>query len=116
MKLVLKDGSRLSIVQPNLWDSAQIEIETGWNRKEYAKMMKLGSMQTAAAIFATLRRAGHDVTFASCAELDAIETVVAEPGDLARAEESEGEESPGPQIPESVTPEAEPDESATGLN
>lgn len=97
-KIQLADGSRIPVVKPNLWDAAAVEKEMGWNRRQYADWMKLGSMQTAFSIFASLRRAGHDVTFQSCADLDDIENLIAEPGDLARAQQSEeGEQSPDPQ-------------------
>lgn len=95
-KIKLVGGSTIPIVKPNLWDGAAVEKEMGWNRKEYAEQMKSASMQTAFAIFASLRRAGHDVTFDSCAKLDNIENLVAELGDHRDAE-SEGEESPDPQ-------------------
>lgn len=95
-KIKLADGSTIPVVKPNLWDGAAVEKETGWNRKEYAERMKSASMQTAFAIFASLRRAGHDVTFDSCARLDNIENLVAELGDHRDAE-AEGEESPDPQ-------------------
>ncbi|MBQ9915950.1 MAG: hypothetical protein IJO71_01980 [Microbacterium sp.] len=97
-KIELKDGSLIPVVQPNLFDTAEIEQETSWNRKEYARMMKTTSIQTAAAVFASMRRAGHKVTFTQCAELDGIKRLIAQPGDLAAAEqESEGEESSDPQ-------------------
>lgn len=96
-KIVLEDGRRIPVVKPNLWDAAAVEKETGWKRREYADQMKLSSMQTALSIFASLRRAGIDVTFSSVCELDNIENLIAEPGELARAEESEGEETPDPQ-------------------
>lgn len=103
-KILLADGSRISVVKPNLWDAAAVEKEMGWNRREYANWMKLGSMQTAFSIFASLRRAGHDVTFQSCADLDDIENMIAEPGDLARADQSEeGEQTSDPQV--SATPD-----------
>ncbi|REC98328.1 hypothetical protein DEU35_1428 [Microbacterium sp. AG157] len=95
-KIKLADGSTIPIVKPNLWDGAAVEKETGWNRKEYAERMKSGSMQTAFAIFASLRRAGHDVTFDSCANLDGIDNLLAEPGDHREAG-AEGEETPDPQ-------------------
>lgn len=96
-KILLASGERIPVVKPNLWDAAAVEKEMGWNRREYANWMKLGSMQTAFSIFASLRRAGHDVTFKSCADLDDIENMIAEPGDLARNKQSEeGEESPDP--------------------
>ncbi|UUE19323.1 hypothetical protein [Microbacterium sp. J1-1] len=104
-KIQLSDGTRIPVVKPNLWDAAAVEKEMGWNRRQYADWMKLSGMQTAFAIFASLRRAGHDVTFQSCADLDDIENMIAEPGDLARAQESEeGEERPDPQV--SATPAA----------
>lgn len=102
--LELADGTKLPFVKPNLWDGAAVEKEMGWNRKEYAERMQSASLQTAFSIFATLRRNGHDVTFTSCAELDGIVNILAQPGDLARADESEGEESPDPQG--SATPDA----------
>ncbi|MBB3158191.1 hypothetical protein FHS07_001887 [Microbacterium proteolyticum] len=95
-KIRLTDGTSIPVVKPTLFDTAEVERETGWNRKEYARQMRTTSMQTAVAIFASLRRAGHDVTFKSCAELDNIETIIAQPGD-ARDEEPEGEETPDPQ-------------------
>ncbi|MEV7874527.1 hypothetical protein [Microbacterium sp. NPDC089188] len=94
-KLQLTDGTTIPIVKPTLFDTAEVERETGWNRKEYARQMRTSSMQTAVAIFASLRRAGHDVTFKSCAELENVEKILAQPGDLR--EESEGEETPDPQ-------------------
>lgn len=108
----LSDGRRIPLVKPNLWDGAAVEKEMGWNRKAYQQNMQSVSMQTAFSIFASLRRAGLDVTFTQCAELDGIENVRAQPGDLARAgvdEEGEGEEGPDPQS--SATPgDAETDE------
>lgn len=95
-KIKLRDGSTIPVVKPTLFDTAEVERETGWNRKEYARQMKTTSMQTAVAIFASLRRAGHDVTFKSCAELDDIETIIAQPGDL-RDDETEGEQGSDPQ-------------------
>ena len=94
---MLGDGRRIPVVKPNLWDAAAVEKEMGWKRREYADQMKLSSMQTALSIFASLRRVGEDVTFSSVCELDNIENLIAEPGELARAEESEGEETPDPQ-------------------
>lgn len=94
-KIRLTDGTSIPVVKPTLFDTAEVERETGWNRKEYARQMRTTSMQTAVAIFASLRRAGHDVTFKSCAELDNIETIIAQPGDAR--EESEGEETSDPQ-------------------
>jgi hypothetical protein len=99
-KIQLADGREISIVKPNLWDGAAVEKEMGWDRKEYAAWMKSASMQTAFSIFASLRRAGVDVTFQSCADLDGIENLLTEPGDKARAEAeqgAEGEQSPDPQ-------------------
>lgn len=95
-KIKLADGSTIPVVKPTLFDTAEVERETGWNRKEYARQMRTSSMQTAVAIFASLRRAGHDVTFKSCAELENVESIIAQPGDM-RDEESEGEETPDPQ-------------------
>ena len=102
----LSDGRRIPLVKPNLWDGAAVEKEMGWNRKAYAENMRSASLQTAFSIFASLRRAGMDVTFKQCAELDGIENLVAQPGDLARADgDGEGEESPDPQS--SATPDAD---------
>lgn len=93
----LSDGTRIPTVKPNLWDGAAVEKEMGWNRKEYAEWMKSASMQTAFTIFASLRRAGHKVTFTDCANLDGIQNMIAQAGELARAnEDEEGEESPDP--------------------
>ncbi|MGZ0067863.1 hypothetical protein [Microbacterium arborescens] len=102
-KIKLSDGRTIPVVKPTLWDTAAVEREMGWDRKEYAAQMKTTSMQTAVAIFASLRRAGEDVTFESCANLDNIENLIAQPGDL-RESGSEGEESPDPQKAESATP------------
>lgn len=97
-KLVLTDGSTIPVVKPTLFDTAEVERETGWNRKEYARQMKTTSIQTAVAIFASMRRAGYkDVTFMSCAELDGVDRIVAQPGDLRDEEDAEGEQSSDPQ-------------------
>lgn len=103
-KIQLVDGRVIPVVKPNLFDTAAIEREMGWNRKEYAAQMRTSSIQTAVAIFASLRRAGEDVTFVSCAELTNVDKLIAQPGDLREAE-SEGEESPDPQ--QSETPEGD---------
>ena len=107
-KLQLADGRRIPLVRPNLWDGAAVEKETGWNRKKYAEMMQLGSVQTAFSIFASLRRDAQSrgesvehITFSDCMELSDIERFIAEPGDLARAAEGEDEESLDP--PKSAT-------------
>lgn len=103
-KIELKDGRKIPMVTPTLWDSAQVERETGWDRKRYAAEMKLGSMQTALQIFASLRRAGIETTFTEVCDLELVANIVAEPRDLAREKETEGEQSPDPQA--SATAEA----------
>ncbi|MCC2030613.1 hypothetical protein [Microbacterium allomyrinae] len=98
-KLVLADGRTIPVVSPTLWDGVEVERETGWDRKKYAEMMKSANVQTAFSIFASMRRAGSPVPFLSIMErTDLIQRIVAQPGDIARAEqESEGEQEPDPQ-------------------
>lgn len=95
-KIELNDGRKIPMVKPTLWDSAEVEREMGWNRKEYADWMKLSSMQTALQVFASLRRAGIETTFKEVADLDLVANIIAEPRDLAREKESEGKQSPDP--------------------
>lgn len=103
-KIELADGRVIPVVKPNLWDNAAIEKEMGWDRNEFQEWMKSTSVQSGVAIYASLRRAGLDVTFTQCMDLDGIETIVNEPGDIARAAGSEGEQTPDPQSPASETP------------
>lgn len=93
-KLELADGRRIPMVEPTLWDGVEVERETGWDRKKYAAMMALTSVQTGFAIFASLRRAGIETTFDACMNMAGVARIVAQPGDLARAE---GEQSEDPQ-------------------
>lgn len=97
----LADGRRIPLVKPTLWDGVEVEKETGWNRKKYAEMMQYTNVATAFGIFASLRRAGVEVPFLQIMERDdLISNVIAQPGDIARAEaESEGEQTPDPQYP-----------------
>ncbi len=100
--IVLSDGNRIPMVKPTAWDGVEVERQTGWDRKKYAEMTRFVNVSNAIALFASLRRAGYDdVTFESCMQYDGIENIVAQPGDIARAEaaanEGEGEETLDPQ-------------------
>lgn len=102
-KIELADGTRIPMVEPTLWDGVEVERETGWDRKKYAAMMSTASCATGFAIFASLRRAGIDTTFDACMNMAGVARIVAQPGDVARAE---GEQSENPPQ-ESGTPAAE---------
>ena len=95
-KILLADGRKIPMVKPTAWDGVDVERETGWNRKKYAEMMQFTNVQSAFGIFASLRRAGIETTFADCMEYAGIENIIAEPGDLARQAESEGEQTLDP--------------------
>lgn len=96
-KILLADGRKIPMAKPTAWDGVEVERETGWNRKKYAEMMQFTNVQSAFGIFASLRRAGIETTFAECMEYTGIENIIAEPGDLAREAESEGEKTTDPQ-------------------
>lgn len=103
--ILLGDGRRVRMVSPNLWDLAEIELQTGWTQKEQARMMTTRSISGAVVIFSSLRRAAQSdpgnrdlagITFAEVCELAAgVAEIENEPGDLAR-QDAEGEQGPDP--------------------
>ena len=103
--MLLGDGRRVRMVEPNLWDLSEVELQTGWTQKEFARRMRTTSMTTAVAIFASLRRTAQsdpanrdlgELTFAQVCDMSAgVERVVMSPADLGR-QEPEGEQGPDP--------------------
>jgi len=103
--ILLGDGRRVRMVTPNLWDLAEVELQTGWTQKEQARLMATRAISGAVVIFASLRRAAQsdrankdlgDITFAQVCELaSGVAEIEGDPADLAR-QDGEGEQGPDP--------------------